>query len=59
LRNDVLAAIRTLPEDQRAAVILTLCYGYSSNEAAEMLHSSSDAIRQRVCRGLRRMRALL
>lgn len=59
LRNDVMSAIRALPQDQRSAVILTLCYGYSSNEAAQMLHTSSDAVRQRVCRGLRRLRALL
>jgi RNA polymerase sigma factor (sigma-70 family) len=59
VRNDVLAALKTLPEEQRSAVILTLCYGYSSNEVAEMLHTTSDAVRQRVCRGLRRIRALL
>jgi RNA polymerase sigma-70 factor (ECF subfamily) len=58
-RSDVLAAVRALPEEQRAAVVLTLCYGYSSIEAGEMLHVSSDVIRQRVCRGLRRMRGLL
>lgn len=59
VRNDVLAAIRALPQDQRSAVILTLCYGYSSNEAGDMLHVSADAVRQRVCRGLRRLRAVL
>ena len=59
VRNDVLNALRKLPDDQRAAIVLTLCHGYSSNEAAEMLQSSSDAVRQRVCRGLRKLRALL
>lgn len=59
VRNDVLAALRTLPQDQRAAVVLTLCHGYSSQEAAEMLHATADAVRQRVCRGLRKLRALL
>jgi RNA polymerase sigma-70 factor (ECF subfamily) len=59
VRSDVLAALRTLPGEQRSAVILTLCYGYSSSEVGEMLHASSEAVRQRVCRALRRMRALL
>lgn len=59
VRSDVLAAVATLPEEQRAAVVLTLCYGYSSQEAAAILNASSDAVRQRVCRALKRLRAAL
>ena len=56
---DLQAAMRRLPAEQAAAIMLTSYAGYSSQEAAAILGTSADAIRQRVCRALRTLRAVM
>lgn len=56
---DLQAAMQRLPPDQSAAIMLTTYAGYSSQEAASMLHTTADAVRQRVCRGMRTLRAVM
>lgn len=56
---DLQTALQRLPGDQMAAVLLTSYAGYSSHEAAEMLGTTGDAVRQRVCRAMRVLRAVL
>lgn len=56
---DLQAALRRLAPEQAAAVLLTSYAGYSSQEAAEMLGTSADAVRQRVCRAMRVLRTAM
>ncbi len=56
---DVQRALRSLGEEQLACVMLTTYAGYSSSEAALILGTSADAVRQRVCRAMRTMRKSL
>jgi RNA polymerase sigma factor (sigma-70 family) len=56
---DLQAALRRLPPDQSAAVLLTSYAGYSSQEAAAILGTTSDAVRQRVCRAMRMLRTVM
>ena len=56
---DLQAAMHRLPPDQAAAIMLTSYAGYSSAEAAGILSTSADAVRQRVCRGMRQLRAVM
>ena len=56
---DLQAAIAKLPPDQAAAVLLTSYAGYSSNEAATILGTSPDAVRQRVCRAMKILRSVM
>lgn len=56
---DLQAAIGRLPADQASAVLLTSYAGYSSQEAAAMLGTSADAVRQRVCRAMKTLRAVM
>ena len=56
---DLQAAISKLPGEQAAAVLLTSYAGYSSQEAAAMLGTSSDAVRQRVCRAMKTLRSIM
>ncbi len=56
---DLQRALDALPSEQLACVMLTTYAGYSSAEAALILGSSSEAVRQRVCRATRTMRAAL
>jgi RNA polymerase sigma-70 factor (ECF subfamily) len=56
---DLQAALRKLPPEQAAAVLLTSYAGYSSQEAAAMLHSTPEAVRQRVCRAMRVLRSVM
>lgn len=56
---DLQSALRRLPPEQSAAVLLTSYAGYSSREAAEILGTTSDAIRQRVCRAMRILRTVM
>jgi DNA-directed RNA polymerase specialized sigma24 family protein len=48
-----------LAPDQSAALLLTSYAGYSSSEAATILGTTSDAVRQRVCRAMRILRAMM
>lgn len=56
---DLQAAMQRLPTDQAAAVMLTSYAGYSSTEAAAILGTTADAVRQRVCRAMRTLRAVM
>lgn len=56
---DLQAAISRLPADQASAVLLTSYAGYSSHEAAAMLGTSADAVRQRVCRAMKTLRSVM
>ena len=56
---DLQAALARLPSDQSAAVLLTTYAGYSSQEAAAMLGTTSDAVRQRVCRAMKTLRSAM
>jgi RNA polymerase sigma-70 factor (ECF subfamily) len=56
---DLQAALAQLAPEQLACVMLTAYAGYSSSEAALMLGLSAEAVRQRVCRAMRTLRATL
>ncbi len=56
---DLQRALASLGEEQLACVMLTSYAGYSSAEAALILGTSADAVRQRVCRAMRAMRKTL
>ena len=56
---DLQAALARLPVEQSAALLLTSYVGYSSSEAAAMLGTTSDAVRQRVCRAMRVLRSVM
>ncbi len=56
---DLQAALDRLPADQSSAVLLTSYAGYSSQEAAAMLGTSADAVRQRVCRAMKTLRTVM
>ncbi len=56
---DLHVAMRNLPPDQSAAIMLTTYAGYSSQEAAAILGTTADAVRQRVCRAMRTLRAVM
>ena len=58
-RRAVLAALRTLPVDQRAAVVLVDMEGYSVDEAASMLECAPGTIKSRCSRGRARLLPLL
>jgi RNA polymerase sigma-70 factor, ECF subfamily len=56
---DLQMALQRLPAEQTAAVLLTTYAGYSSQEAATLLGITADAVRQRVCRAMRVLRAVM
>lgn len=56
---DLQNALRKLPADQASAVLLTSYAGYSSHEAAAILGTSADAVRQRVCRAMKTLRSVI
>lgn len=56
---DLQAALARLAPEQSAALLLTTYAGYSSSEAAAMLGTTSDAVRQRVCRAMRVLRSTM
>ncbi len=56
---DLQAALMRLPPEQSAALLLTSYAGYSSSEAAAILGTTSDAVRQRVCRAMRVLRTTM
>jgi RNA polymerase sigma factor (sigma-70 family) len=56
---DLQAAMNKLPSDQASAIMLTSYAGYSSQEAAAILGTTSDAVRQRVCRAMRTLRSVM
>jgi RNA polymerase sigma factor (sigma-70 family) len=56
---DLQAALSRLPAQQSAALLLTSYVGYSSTEAAEILGTTAEAVRQRVCRAMRVLRSAM
>jgi RNA polymerase sigma factor (sigma-70 family) len=56
---DLQTALAHLPSAQSSALLLTSYAGYSSSEAAEILGTTSDAIRQRVCRAMKVLRTVM
>jgi RNA polymerase sigma-70 factor, ECF subfamily len=56
---DLQTALGHLPPEQSAALLLTSYAGYSSYEAAQLLGTTSDAVRQRVCRAMRALRTVM
>ncbi len=59
MQLDLQRALGALGEEQLACVLLTTYAGYSSAEAATILGTSADAVRQRVCRAMRTLRTSL
>jgi RNA polymerase sigma-70 factor (ECF subfamily) len=58
-RADILAALRQLNEDQRAALVLVDMEGYSVDEAAEVLDCAPGTVKSRCARGRARLVPLL
>ncbi len=56
---DLQTAMHRLPHEQAAAIMLTSYAGYSSHEAATILGTTADAVRQRVCRAMRTLRMVM
>ncbi len=56
---DLQTAMQRLPPEQVAAVMLTSYAGYSSSEAAALLGTSAEAVRQRVCRAVKTLRLVM
>ncbi|HEY8297006.1 MAG TPA: RNA polymerase sigma factor [Candidatus Baltobacteraceae bacterium] len=56
---DLQMAMSRLPGDQASAIMLTSYAGYSSQEAAAILGTSADAVRQRVCRAMKTLRTVM
>lgn len=54
--DELLDALRRLPPRQRAAVVLRYCEDLPEDETAEILHTSSKAVRSLVTRGLTALR---
>jgi RNA polymerase sigma-70 factor (ECF subfamily) len=59
LSDEVQAALRTLPEDFRAAVVLCDVVGLSYEEIAEALEVPVGTVRSRIHRGRRQLRSAL
>jgi RNA polymerase sigma factor (sigma-70 family) len=58
-RSAVLRALRTLPDPQRAAIVLVDMEGYSVEEAARMLGCATGTIKSRCARGRAKLLPLL
>ncbi len=58
-RRQILSALRTLPEEQRAALVLVDMEGYPVAEAAVMLDCAVGTVKSRCSRGRARLAVLL
>ena len=58
-RDRVLAALRAIPDDQRAALVLVDMEGYSVAEAAQLLGVPTGTVKSRCARGRARLAGLL
>ena len=56
---DVAAALGQLPAEQRAALVLVDMYGWSVEDAAEVLECPTGTVKSRCARGRARLRPLL
>ena len=56
-RTDVDRLLMSLPEDQREVLVLHRLHGFSQSEIAEMVGSTEAAVRQKVYRALKILRA--
>lgn len=56
--RDIVEAMSRLPEDQRAAILLTAVEGLSYEEAADALGLPVGTVRSRIARGRERLRLL-
>ena len=54
--DDLLEALGKLPERQRAALVLRFCEDLSEQQTADILHTSTKAVRSLVGRGLAALR---
>jgi RNA polymerase sigma-70 factor (ECF subfamily) len=59
MRRDVIAALRQLNADQRAALVLVDMEGYSVDEASEILGCAPGTIKSRCSRGRARLAPML
>lgn len=59
LRREIERGLLTLPEEQRAAVILCDVHGLTYEEIAEVMRTSLGTVKSRVSRGRARMRAFM
>ena len=55
----LIAALRQLPTNQRASLVLRFYAGYGTDEIAQLLGSSRATVRVHLSRGRRRLRGLL
>lgn len=58
-RRMLAAALQSLPEKERAALVLRDIEGLETERVAEILGSSAATVRSQVCRGRLRLRAVL
>ena len=56
-RDEVVRALGALPPAERASIVLTTMFGYSSDEAAEILQSRPSTVRANATRGRATVRA--
>src|SRR5688572_6815108 len=59
LRREVEAALQTLPDEQRLAVILSDLNGLDYNEIAAVMKTSLGTVKSRIARGRARLREVL
>jgi len=59
LRMDIVEAMGTLPEDQRAAIVLVDVEGYPVAEAAKLLSVAEGTVKSRCARGRAKLAVLL
>ena len=59
LREKIQDCIMTLPDDQRAVIVLVDVQGLSYNEAADAIGSAVGTVKSRLARGRRRLRDAL
>jgi RNA polymerase sigma-70 factor (ECF subfamily) len=57
--QDLYAALKTLPEKERIAILLFYIEGYSVKEISQIVDASADAVRQHLSRGRGHLRGLL